>query len=137
MEKNAIDPERPDRKLGDEWEDWSGDLDESVTYEETAALFSLFAALALFLVLAALGFALYMIEPRLSQVHPALVWTARILAALFMLGSAGLGVMAAVSVFTGKNLLIRTALGQAAAAKILPLVLVIARSFARDPYHDP
>lgn len=126
MEKRAIDTKRLDRKLGDEWEDWSGDLDESVTYEETAALFTLFAALALFIVLAVLGFALYMIEPRLSQMHPALVWAARAAAALFMIGSAGFGIALAMSVFTGRNLLHR-GFGQTAAAKILPLALAIAR----------
>ena len=126
MEKKAIDTTPLDRKLGDEWEDWSGDLDESVTYEETAALFTLFAALALFLVLAGLGFVLYMIEPRLSQVHPALVWAVWIVAVIFMLGAAGLGIALATSVFTGKNFL-RRGVGQAAAAKILPLTLAIAR----------
>jgi uncharacterized protein len=127
MENNPIHSDRPDRKLGDEWEDWSGDLDESVAYEETAGLFTLFAALALLLILAGLGFVLFMIEPRLAQVHPSLVWGARFLAAMLVLGSAGLGIMVAASALTGKNLLVRTSMGQAAAARILPIVLVISR----------
>ena len=127
MEKKVTDPERIDRKLGDEWEDWSGDLDESVTYEETAALFALFASLALLAVIVVLGFAVFMIEPRLSQVHPMLLWGVRIASALAVLGLAGLGVAVTASVFTGRSLFLRRGAGQAAAARILPLALAIAR----------
>jgi uncharacterized protein len=125
MEKGA--GEKIDRRLGDEWEDWSGDLDEGMSYHETASLFTLFAALALLVVLAGCGFGLYLIEPRLAQVHPLLVWAARTVAAVFVLVSAGLGIAVALSVFTGKNILVRTRLGQTAAAKILPLALLIGR----------
>ena len=70
---------KPDRVLGDEWENWTGDLDESRSYEETARLFTIYAALALFILLGCLAFILYMIEPRLSLFNPVLVSCARIL----------------------------------------------------------
>ncbi len=126
MDSSATDTSRPDRKLGDEWEDWSGDLDESTSYHETAALFTLFAAMSLFVVIAGIWLAVFLIEPRLSQVHPMLVWTARAAAAAFVICAAGLGGAAALSAFTGRGI-IRTRIGQTAAAKILPLALALAR----------
>ena len=77
METGTTDTGRGDRKLGDEWEDWSGSLDESTSYHETEALFTLFAAMALLVVMAGIWLVVFLIEPRLSQVHPVLVWTVR------------------------------------------------------------
>lgn len=127
MEDKRNESGRPDRKLGDEWEDWTGELDESSSYNETAGLFILYSSLALLIVLVVAGFALYMVEPRLALVHPALVYAARILAVLFAVVSAGLAVMIIVSAFTGKNLLFNCHFGQAAASRILPLALTLAR----------
>lgn len=122
-----MDSKKIDRKLGDEWEDWTGELDESASYHETAGLFILYASLALLILLAGIGFALYMVEPRLALVDPALVYVARGLAILFTLVSAGLAVMVALSAFTGKNLLFHSRIGQVAASRILPLALTLAR----------
>jgi uncharacterized protein len=122
-----MDSPKIDRKLGDEWEDWTGELDESASYHETSGLFIRYASLALLFLMAGLGFALYMVEPRLALVHPALVYVARAAAILFALLSAGLAVMVAVSAFTGKNLLLHRRIGQVAASRILPLALALAR----------
>ncbi|MHB9027504.1 MAG: DUF116 domain-containing protein [Candidatus Latescibacterota bacterium] len=121
-----IEPKKTDRRLGDEWENWTGDLDESRSYNETAGLFILYGSLALFILLASLGFVLYMIEPRLALVHPALVYAAWTVTITFALISGGLGVLIVASAFTGRNLLFSSRLGQVAAARILPLAFAIA-----------
>lgn len=118
---------KPDRLLGDEWENWTGDLDESRSYEETARLFTIYAALALLIFLGGLAFTLYMIEPRLSLFHPVLVSGARILIITVITGTAIWGLMIVISVFTGKNLLFHSRLGQLTATRIFPFALVIAR----------
>ncbi len=118
---------KPDRRLGDEWEDWTGDLDESVNYEETAALFTLTAGTALCAILVALAFGLYMIEPRLRLIHPALLYGMRGLTVVFIVLALAWGVLVAVSVFSGRNLVFDSRLGQVTAARILPLALAIAR----------
>ena len=118
---------KPDRVLGDEWENWTGDLDESRSYEETARLFTIYAALALFILLGCLAFILYMIEPRLSLFNPVLVSCARILIITVIIGTAIWGLLVVISVFTGKNLLFHSRLGQLTAVRILPFALVIAR----------
>ncbi len=127
MSKEAKDQESRDRLLGDEWEDWSGDLDESQTYHETAALFTLFAATALLVILAGIIFVLYMIEPRLNLLNPVWVVIARITAIVVTLALILLSVLIAFSVFTGKNILFHNHLGQLAASHILPFALALAR----------
>ena len=122
-----MDSPKIDRKLGDEWEGWTHDLDESASYHEPAGLFLRYASLALFFLMAGLGFALYMVEPRLAMVHPALLYGVRAAAILFALLSAGLAAMVAVSAFTGKNLIFNSRIGQVAASRILPLALALAR----------
>ncbi|MBN1291307.1 MAG: DUF116 domain-containing protein [Candidatus Latescibacteria bacterium] len=125
-EKTDTDKQK-DRQLGDEWEDWTGELDESKTYNETAGLFAIFAALAIILILSAIGFVLYMIEPRLALLHPVWVITARIITLVVILLTLLLSILIVSSVLTGKNLLIGTRLGQVAASRILPVALIIAR----------
>ncbi|MFA6472002.1 MAG: DUF116 domain-containing protein [Candidatus Latescibacterota bacterium] len=126
MEQNAPDSTKPDRKLGDEWEDWSGNLDESVSYNETARLFTLYGALALLVILAGFGLLFYMIEPRLHQFHPVFLYAAQIITLFIILVFVGLGTIIIASVFTGRNLLFHSRLGQVAASRILPLALTIA-----------
>jgi len=119
--------EPKDRLLGDEWEDWSGELDESRTYNETAFLFSLFAATALVAILAGIIFVLYMIEPRLNLLNHAWVIVARVITITVALSLILLSVLIALSVYTGKNFLLNNRLGQLAASHILPVALAIAR----------
>ena len=115
-----------DRKLGDEWESWSGNLDESKAYNETARLFTMFAAAGLFVILIGCGFILYMIEPRLNLLHHAWVIAARIVAAVVAMSSIVLSLLIIASVFTGKNLVLNNRLGLMAASYILPVAIAIA-----------
>ena len=118
---------KPDRVLGDEWLNWTGTLDESKTYNETAKLFTIYATIAVLILLGCLGIILYMIEPRLQLLHPALVYIARVSAIFTISAFIICGILIITSVFTGKNLLFHTRLGQIAASKILPMTLAIAR----------
>lgn len=115
------------RMLGDEWEDWTGDLDESKTYDETAGLFTTYAALTLVVVLVVLAFTLYMIEPRLELIYPALVYVARLIIFAIIIVSAVWGGMLVTSVFTGRNLIFNSRMGQITAAMILPFAMMLAR----------
>jgi len=127
MEEKVEKLEKRDRMLGDEWENWTGDLDESKEYNETAALFTWYAGIALAVTLLFFAFVLYMIEPRLELIHPAVLFTARIATAVIILLSAGWSVLMAVSVFTGKNLIFHTRTGQVTAARFLPFAIAAGR----------
>lgn len=118
-----------DRVLGDEWEDWSGDLDESVSYRETAVLFTVLALSALVLLIAAGVFVLYMIEPRLGTLHPGLVLPVRVLAVIAALLVAGWFGLLVLGVYTGRNLFFASRMGQVTATLLFPPALALARRF--------
>ena len=118
---------KPDRLLGDEWLNWTGNLDESTAYNETARLFTLFAAIAILILLSSLGVILYMIEPRLNLLHPLLVYIARTVIIAIIIAFASIGILTITSVFTGKNFLYNSRLGQIAATRILPFAHSIAQ----------
>lgn len=125
--QSAPPAKKPDRVLGDEWDDWTGDLDESATFNETARLFAVFASLAIFLIFALTGFVLYMIEPRLRLLNPALVLVARVLTiGTITAATAWLAIMVAC-VFTGWKLLPGTRFWQVSATSILPPAMALAR----------
>jgi len=119
--------EKKDRLLGDEWENWTGDLDESRTYNETSTLFAVYSSLAIVLLLGIIGFVVYMIEPRLNLLHPDGVITVRILAAVTGLIVTVASILILTSVLTGKNFLVNRRIAQVAAARMLPLTLAITR----------
>jgi len=125
---NDLKEKKPemDRVLGDEWENWSGNLDESITYNETARLFTVIASVALFLFLGILGVILYLIEPRLNLIHPILVYFARVTTIVLAAACTVLATLSIISVFTGRNLLYNSRIGQIAATRILPVTLAIA-----------
>lgn len=118
---------KPDRVLGDEWLNWTGNLDESTIYNETAGLFTIYATVAILFLLGCLGIILYMIEPRLYLLHSSLVYIARVVTIIIIATFTLLGVLTITSVLTGRNFLHHTRLGQIAATRILPLALAIAR----------
>ena len=127
MEEKVDQIDKPDRMLGDEWESWTGDLDESVIYNESAALFARFTALSLVTISALVALALYMIEPRLSQIHPSLVIAARIVIGLVILIFTGWVGLIISSAFTGKNLIGNSRMGQVTAARLMPWTVAVAR----------
>lgn len=127
MDMNRDDEVKPDRVLGDEWENWSGSLDESITYSEDAWLFTVCSTVAVICMLGSLGIILYLIEPRLFMIHPVLVPIALIITLLLIISVVILTSLILASVYTGKNFLISTRLGQMTASRILPLALAVAQ----------
>ena len=129
MDEKVENVKRPDRMLGDEWENWAGDLDESTTFHETAVLFAVYAGLAFLIIIGSLVFILYMIEPRLTLIHPLLIHvlyilTVSVISVIFLWGT-----LVVMSVFTGKNFLFHGRLGRVAASRILPLTLTLSKRF--------
>lgn len=62
-----------DRKLGDEWIDWDGDLGSyEWRIEESALTFMIFAAVSILFLSGIALFIQYMIDPRLQQINPIL-----------------------------------------------------------------
>jgi len=127
MDEKVEKTKKKDRLLGDEWENWAGDLDESMTFDETARLFTIYATVALLLILGGIAFTLYMIEPRLVLFHPMLAVIANILTIALIIGVSVWSILVIVSVFTGKNFLFYSRLGQITATRILPFTMAIAR----------
>jgi hypothetical protein len=66
---------KKDRKLGDEWSDWSGDINEiEPAIAESKFKFLTFSLVAVLLLTGALGFFWYLVEPRILQL-PAVLQT--------------------------------------------------------------
>ncbi len=127
MNKEIAPTGKIDRVLGDEWEDWGGRLDESQAFDETARLFTIYASIAVLIVSIIIGVVLYLIEPRLNMINPALVFLARGITIGVTLLILAVSLLLILSVFTGRTLFIDTRFGQFAASRILPLALSVAR----------
>lgn len=127
MEEKVEQVLKPDRMLGDEWENWTGNLDESIQYRETSSLFALFAGFALVVILSVCAFVLYMIDPRLKEFHPFVLYGVRVMTYLFIAAAALWSVLIAASVYTGRNFIFGSRMGQVVASRILPIALFIAK----------
>ncbi len=93
----------PDRRLGDEWEDWDGVFEGEI--DEPRGRFILLTALVwicLAVILALLG---YLAEPRLSQWPAWLQWTARALFLWVWVGGSCLYFLVLAELLTGVTLL--------------------------------
>ncbi len=136
MEEKVEKIEKPDRMLGDEWEDWTGDLDEGIEYNESAGLFVRFAVFSLFAIAAVAGFALYMIEPRLALIHPMLVIAARFFMAALIIAFFGWALLVIISAVTGRKLPGSGRMAQVTATRLLPWTLAMARrlGISRDRF---
>ncbi|MEE8179689.1 MAG: hypothetical protein V3T89_01005, partial [bacterium] len=72
FEKETISSTKPkDRKLGDEWLNWSGDTDsQEPEINENLITFFILAAGVIFIFIALLPVVWYFIKPRIEQFHP-------------------------------------------------------------------
>lgn len=72
FEKETISSTKPkDRKLGDEWLNWSGDTDsQEPEINENLTTFFILAAGVIFIFIALLPVVWYFIKPRIEQFHP-------------------------------------------------------------------
>jgi len=96
-----------DRKLGDEWEEWDGDLSlVEIDAETGKRVFLGFAILTIFAVALATAFIWYMIKPRMLEISPFL---ARILenGVILFIGVLFIGFsLVVLSIITRKNMVI-------------------------------
>jgi hypothetical protein len=73
-----------DRRLGHEWDEWDGrPLPNQGNYDSPPALYFVWSALTLVLLLGVVALALFLLGPRLGAVHsqtPALLWSALLVA---------------------------------------------------------
>jgi uncharacterized protein len=73
-----------DRRLGHEWDEWDGKpLPNRGNYDASPTLFFVWSAVALALLLGVVGFALFLLGPRLGAVHsrtPAILWSGLLVA---------------------------------------------------------
>jgi hypothetical protein len=90
----------PDRKLGDEWEDWDGTPAGEI--DEPKGRFVLLTGLVWVCLAAILIFLGYLAEPRLSQWPPGLQWTLKILVLCVLVGASCLYLLVLLEVLTGK-----------------------------------
>jgi hypothetical protein len=105
MEQNKAEQDAIDRKLGDEWSEWAGDLSRyEKEIKEGAALFLIYYFASLFVIAALFTGIYYMISPRLYEINTALnaavMWliiTASVLVFIWSL-------LLLLTLATGKNL---------------------------------
>jgi hypothetical protein len=73
-----------DRRLGHEWDEWDGrPLPNQGNYDSPPALYFVWSALTLVLLLGVVALALFLLGPRLGAVHsqtPAVLWSALLVA---------------------------------------------------------
>ena len=127
METNETEKKKTDRYLGDEWENWTGELDESKTYNEKSGLFAVFSVFAMAVFFGIIAVSLYMIEPRLYMISPVLLKVVLASAVVFAAGCGIWFLLIIISVQTGKNLFFSLRFGQITASKILPSAMALAR----------
>jgi hypothetical protein len=69
--RSRVKPQKQDRKLGDEWSDWSGDLDTvEPAIAESKLKFMVFGFMTVMLIMGVGVFLWYLAEPRLQQLAP-------------------------------------------------------------------
>ncbi len=113
-----------DRRLGDEWKNWEGDLEPCIQNAETGKriFLTLFLSSILFVCLIGIGI-WYLISPRLNELHRffsgAVLWSWLALCAFFFVWF----LLIALSIFFNKDLLLRFGKKEISVAFILPLIL--------------
>lgn len=100
----SSDQKVPDRKLGDEWEDWDGTPEGDI--DEPKGRFVWLASLVfgLFLFLLLLG--AYLVYPRLSEWPGYVSWPLKVAFGLFVAGSAGIYLLFLWEISTGSRKLL-------------------------------
>jgi hypothetical protein len=119
-----------DRKLGDEWEDWDGDLTHTETHIETGKrLFLGFAILSIAFLAAGIAFFWYLIKPRIWEISPMLAeimqGAAIVLIGLLLLCFA----LTVLSIIIQRNLLIGIGKKKFSITFLTPLIFRLGRKF--------
>ncbi|MFC1568852.1 DUF116 domain-containing protein [bacterium] len=113
-----------DRKLGDEWVGWHGDLtDEEKNANTGKRTFLALLFLTIFVIGGLAFFVWYMISPRLAQFHPSLPIIIAILMMLFWSGLTVWFFLIVLSIMTAKDFSLRLGKMEISLTWIVPLVL--------------
>jgi hypothetical protein len=113
-----------DRKLGDEWQEWHGELKESDKNANTGKrTFLALLFLTITLLCGLTFFVWYMISPRLSQFHTHLPILVAILMMIFWSGLILWFFMIVLSILTAKDFSLHLGKMEISLTKIVPLVL--------------
>ena len=113
-----------DRKLGDEWLEWHGELTEADKNANTGKrtfLALLFLTISLLCILTYVVW--YMISPRLAQFHPALPALIAVMMMIFWSGLILWFFMIVLSILTAKDFSLNLGKMEISLTKIVPLVL--------------
>lgn len=127
---NAADRDAIDRKLGDEWSEWAGDLSKyEKTIKEGRTLFLVCYFTALFVMTAVCMGVYYMISPRLYGLSPTIdafvMWAVAAVAAVVFIWS----MLLLITVATGRNIMFAFKTGGLHVEWIYPSVYRIASLF--------
>lgn len=119
-----------DRKLGDEWEDWDGDLSQIETHVETGKrLFLGFAILSIAFLAASIAFFWYLIEPRILEINPLLAQVMQGIAVLLIVFLFICFLLTVLSIITRKNFLIGIGSKKFSITFLTPLIFKMGRKF--------
>jgi hypothetical protein len=121
-----------DRRLGHEWDEWDGrPLPQDGDFSAPAGLFFRFASLTLIATLAVLAALVYLLAPRLAQLHPLVP---RILWIALAAGAGGAALwfgLLLTSFYTHVNLLPERLLERGPFLRLMNLTSYVARPFGR------
>ena len=96
-----------DRKLGDEWEEWDGDLSNyEIDVETGKRVFLGFAILSIFLLALGTVFMWYLIKPRIQQINEFFAYLLERGVVIFIILLFFAFILTVLSIITNKNLLI-------------------------------
>lgn len=119
-----------DRKLGDEWEEWDGDLAHTETNVETGKrVFLGFAILSLLIVVLGVIFVWYLIKPRIQQISHLLSQVLETSVVIFIGLLFIAFILTVLSIITNKNLLIIVRNKKFPITFLTPLILHLGKRF--------
>ncbi|MDZ7330509.1 MAG: DUF116 domain-containing protein [candidate division KSB1 bacterium] len=117
---------KQDRKLGDEWVGWDGNLSDTTLHAETGKrLFLGLAILSILLVTLVLSTIWYLISPRVSQFHPAIATVIKYLILASLIGLILVFLQTVLSIVLRKNLLVRIHKKYFSITFLTPLILAL------------
>lgn len=119
-----------DRKLGDEWVGWDGDLDMSKLSVETGKrLFLGLSMLVIILLAVSLLFAWFLIEPRINQLNSRLAHYCQYLIFVVIFVLLIVFLQTVLSIIFHRNLLIRIKNKDFSITFLTPLILALGKKF--------
>ncbi len=117
-----------DRKLGDEWLGWDGNLSKTTLHAETGKrLFLGLAVLSILLVTAVLLAIWYLISPRIFQLHPALATAIKYLIIVSIFVLMVMFFQTVLSIIFRRNLLVRFPNKNFSITFLTPLILALGK----------